>query len=202
MSAQSTALTMEAARPEPRRGPKLVASGVLGMLMFTFTETMLFAGLISAHAIVRARFAGQMWPPFGQPRLPVQETAFNTGALLVSGVALVFAHLAYRKRARQALGPLAIAVLLGLFFVVFQGVEWAALLAQGLTMQSSSYGSFFYLIVGLHAMHAVAAILCLTWAWFRLRRGKLNPSQLGTVEVFWYFVVLIWPIIYLKVYLS
>ena len=202
MASESTVMTMEAPRPEPRRGPKLVASGVMGMLMFTFTEAMLFAGLISAHAIVRARSAGQMWPPFGQPRLPVQQTAFNTGALLVSGIALVFAHLAYRRRARQALGPLAIAVLLGLFFVVFQGVEWAALLAQGLTMQSSSYGSFFYLIVGMHALHAIAAILCLTWAWFRLRRGKLSPAQLGTVEVFWYFVVLIWPLIYLKVYLS
>lgn len=202
MAPQSAVLTMEASRPEPRRGPKLVASGVMGMLMFTFTEVMLFAGMISAHAIVRARSAGQMWPPFGQPRLPVQQTAFNTGALLVSGIALVFAHLAYRRRARQALGPLGIAVLLGLFFVVFQGVEWTALLAQGLTLQSSSYGSFFYLIVGMHALHAVAAILCLTWAWFRLRRGTLSPSQLGTVEVFWYFVVLIWPLIYIKVYLS
>lgn len=202
MSAESAVLNMEAPRPEPRGRPQLVANGVMGMIMFTFTEAMLFAGLISAHAIVRARSAGQMWPPFGQPRLPVEQTAFNTAALLVSGFALLFAHFAYRKRPRQALGPLAIAVLLGLFFVVFQGVEWVALIGDGLTLQSSAYGSFFYLIVGAHALHAVAAILCLAWAWFRLRRGTLDATQLGTVEVFWYFVVLIWPLIYLKVYLS
>ncbi|MCG6956473.1 MAG: heme-copper oxidase subunit III [Gemmatimonadetes bacterium] len=202
MAAESAVLTMDSSRPEPRRRPQIVASSVLGMIMFTFTEAMLFAGMISAHAIVRARSAGQMWPPFGQPRLPIEQTAFNTTALLVSGIALVFAHFAYRKRPRQALGPLAIAALLGLFFVVFQGVEWVALLEQGLTLQSSAYGGFFYLIVGAHALHAVAAILCLTWAWFRLRRGALTPAQLGTVEVFWYFVVLVWPLIYLKVYLS
>ena len=195
-------LTMDAPRGEPRRRPQLVSSGVLGMVMFTFTEAMLFAGLISAHAIVRARSAGQMWPPFGQPRLPVEQTAFNTAALLVSGIALLLAHFAYRRRPRQALGPMAIAVLLGLFFVVFQGVEWVALIGDGLTLQSSTYGSFFYLIVGAHALHAVAAILCLTWAWFRLRRRELTASELGTVEVFWYFVVLVWPLIYFKVYLS
>ncbi len=188
-------------RSEPRKSPHLISSGVLGMIMFIFTEAMLFAGLISAHAIVKAGAAGQMWPPFGQPRLPLESTALNTAALLASGLILVAAHFAYQKQRSRALVPMALSVLLGLFFVVFQGVEWAALLADGLTMQSSAYGAFFYLIVGTHAVHAIGAILGLTWAWFRLRRGLLTPSQFGTVQVFWYFVVLVWPILYLKVYL-
>jgi cytochrome c oxidase subunit 3 len=171
------------------------------MLLFVFTEAMLFAGLVSAHTIVKSRAAGQMWPPFGQPRLPLEETAVNTAALLASGVLLVFAHLAFRKEARRALIPLGISVLLGAFFVVFQGVEWAALLGEGLTLTSSSYGSFFYLIIGTHAVHAIAAIGCLVWAWLRLTRGRLTSSELGTVQVFWYFVVLVWPVLYLKVYL-
>jgi cytochrome c oxidase subunit 3 len=171
------------------------------MLLFVFTEAMLFAGMISAHAIVKSRAAGQMWPPFGQPRLPVESTALNTAALLASGLILVIAHLAYRRSASRALVPLALSVLLGLFFVVFQGVEWAALLQDGLTMQSGPYGGFFYLIVGTHALHAVAAILCLAWAFFRLRRRQLTASELATVQVFWYFVVLVWPVLYVKVYL-
>jgi cytochrome c oxidase subunit 3 len=188
-------------RPEPRRPAKLLPDGVLGMLLFVLTEAMLFAGLISAHAIVKSRAAGQMWPPFGQPRLPVEQTAFNTGALLASGLILLLAHFAYKKSPSRALIPMALSVLLGLFFVVFQGVEWAALLDEGLTIQSSAYGGFFYLIVGTHALHAVGAILALTWAWFRLRRRQLTASQLATVELFWYFVVLVWPVLYLKVYL-
>lgn len=187
--------------PERRRSRPLLPSGVLGMLLFVFTEAMLFAGLISAHAIVKSRAAGQMWPPFGQPRLPVESTALNTAALLASGLILVIAGLAFRRKRSRALVPLALSVLLGLFFVVFQGVEWVALLGDGLTMQSSPYGGFFYLIVGTHAAHAVAAILCLAWAFFRLRRKRLTASQFATVQVFWYFVVLVWPVLYLKVYL-
>jgi len=200
MSSGSAVLSMDAHRP-PRPPRRLVSSGVLGMLMFVFTESMLFAGMISAHAIVKARAAGQMWPPFGQPRLPVESTALNTAALLASGLILVLAHLAYRRKASRALVPLALSVLLGLFFVVFQGVEWVALLGEGLTLQSSPYGGFFYLIVGTHALHAVAAILCLAWAFFRLRRRQLTASEFATVQVFWYFVVLVWPVLYLKVYL-
>lgn len=187
--------------PEPQPRRKLVSDGVMGMLLFVFTEAMVFAGLISAHAIVKSRAAGQMWPPFGQPRLPVEETAVNTAALLASGLAMVFAHFAFRKGATRALVPLGVAVLLGTFFVGFQGREWAALLAEGLTLTSSTYGGFFYLIVGTHALHAVAALGCLGWAWLRLRAGRLSESQFGTVEVFWYFVVLVWPVLYLKVYL-
>lgn len=188
-------------RPPPRPRPKVVADGVMGMLLFVFTEAMLFAGMISAHVIVRSRSAGMMWPPYGQPRLPVVETAFNTGALLASGVVLAMAHLAFRSGSAKAASLVLVSALLGAVFVVFQGVEWAALIREGLTLQSSSYGSFFYLIVGTHALHAVAALGGLAWAWSGLRRGRLTASQLGTVEVLWYFVVLVWPFLYARVYL-
>ena len=146
-------------RPEPVSRPKILADGVMGMLLFVFAEIMMFAGLISAHRIVRSQVAGEMWPPYGQPRLPVQETAVNTAALLVSGIVLVFAHLAFKKEASRARLPILIALLLGLFFVGSQGAEWVALLGEGLTIQSSTYGGFFYLIVGAHGLHAIAAIL-------------------------------------------
>ncbi len=200
MAAESTAYEMEP-RPEPVRRPKLIADGVMGMLLFVFAEIMMFAGLISAHTIVRSRVAGEMWPPYGQPRLPVQETAVNTAALLVSGIVLVLAHLAFRKEAARARVPMLIALLLGLFFVGSQGAEWVALLGEGLTIKSSTYGAFFYLIVGAHGAHAVAAILALGWACYELDKGRLTATQLATVSVFWYFVVLLWPVLYLKVYL-
>jgi cytochrome c oxidase subunit 3 len=200
MSAQSTTYSIEE-RPAPARREPLVSNGVLGMLVFIFTESMFFAGLISAHAIVRSQAAGQMWPPFGQPRLPVQETAVNTAALLVSGIVLVIAWFAYRREHGSAKIPLLLSILLGGFFVWRQGLEWTALLREGLTMQSSSYGGFFYLIVGAHALHAVAALAGMVWAWFRLEKDRLTSTQLATVAAFWYFVVLVWPVLYLKVYL-
>lgn len=184
--------------PRPRSRP-LIPSGVLGMLLFVFTEAMLFAGMVSAHTIVRA--GATEWPPAGQPRLPWEMTLLNTTALLASGVLMVFAHFSFRKQPSLAKTPLLLAMLLGGFFVVFQGREWAALLAQGMTLTSNPFASFFYLIIGTHALHAIGAIGGVAWAWQRLRRGTLTPSQLWTVETFWYFVVLVWPVLYLRVYL-
>ena len=206
--------------------PKLIPDGILGMLVFIFTEIMLFAGLVSAHTIVRSGAqAGQMWPPYGQPRLPAAETAFNTAALLASGIALLLGQVAFRRRWGVAGGTvpaqtdgssvtggdatgfawakllLPVAALLGAFFVVSQGREWTALVAEGLTLTSSTYGAFFYLIVGTHGLHAVAAILALGWVCHRLWKDRLTAPQLGTVAVFWYFVVLVWPLLYWRVYL-
>jgi cytochrome c oxidase subunit 3 len=194
------ASTLALERSEPQRSPQLLPNSVLGMLLFVFTEVMLFSGLISAHVIFLSGRVGEMWPPPGQPRLPFEETALNTTALLVSGVILVIARFAFSKNPQRALVPMAIAVLLGAYFVAAQGAEWLDLIREGLTMTSSTYGAFFYLIVGTHAVHAVAAILGLSWAWHRLRRGELSSAHFDTVGIFWYFVVLIWPVIYFQVY--
>lgn len=205
MTAHSASYPIES-RPAPSKRQPVISNGVLGMLIFIFTEVMFFAGLISAHSIVRSQSAGQMWPPFGQPRLPVQETAVNTLALLVSGIVLLLTWFAFKRERAGKEGsgariPLALSIILGAIFVGFQGLEWLALLAEGLTIQSSSYGGFFYLIVGTHAVHAVAALVALVWAWIRLDKGRLSETQLATVSAFWYFVVLVWPILYWKVYL-
>ena len=200
MSAESLTYSIEK-RPDPVPLAPLVSNGVLGMLVFIFTEVMFFAGLVSAHSVVKSQVAGQLWPPYGQPRLPVEETAVNTLALLVSGVVLVLAWFAYRRERSGARIPLLVAILLGAAFVGFQGAEWTALLGEGLTIQSSTYGGFFYLIVGAHAFHAVGALGALVWAFFKLDREELTASQLATVSAFWYFVVLVWPVLYLKVYL-
>ena len=181
-----------------RREPA-VPSSLLGMLLFIASQAMFFAGLISAFTIVHS--GAPVWPPPGQPRLPIEETALNTAALLASGVLLIFVRRAFNRRRESAAKPLLAAMALGAFFVVFQGFEWVAMLSQGLTLTSSALGSFFYLIVGIHALHAVAALGLLLRTYLRLRRGWLASSQLAAAEAFWYFVVGLWPILFLRVYL-
>jgi cytochrome c oxidase subunit 3 len=168
------------------------------MLIFIAAEVMFFAGLISAFTIIRSE--ATVWPPPGQPRLPLERTALNTLALLASGVALFLGQRAFVRDRRGARTPLLLAMCLGGFFVLAQGYEWQALLRQGLTITSSPLGSFFYLIVGLHALHAVIAIGLLCYAWVRLSRGWLVQSQLVTAAAFWYFVVGLWPVLYGVVY--
>ena len=179
--------------------PRVISNGVLGMCLFVMTEIMLFSGMISAFSIVRASSA--IWPPPDQPRLPLEETALNTLALFLSGLFLYFAQRRFNVNRESAKAPLLASIALGTFFVVFQGWEWTSMIAQGLTLTSSTLGSFFYLIVGTHALHAIVAIGLLMQTWRRLSRGWLQPSQLATTAVFWYFVVGAWPVIFWRVYL-
>jgi cytochrome c oxidase subunit III len=183
---------------DPRPRPVL-PSAVLGMLIFVSTEVMLFAGMISAFLILRASAVGA-WPPAGQPRLPLEETAINTVALLASGFMLWRARRAFADSPASAVRPLTIAMALGAFFVLFQGYEWVMMIGQGLTLTSSNHGSFFYLIVGLHGAHVVAGLAVLSWAWWRLRGGFLAGSSFAAAQVFWFFVVGLWPVLYLLVY--
>src|SRR5262245_4870743 len=183
------------------RGGRVIENGVVGMAIVVFVEVMLFAGFISAFIIVRQTTGPGLWPPPDQPRLPVATTAFNTGMLLASGVFLFLAHRAFGRRGhRAAASRMGVAILLGGFFVVFQGVEWVRLIGQGLTLTSSQLGAFFYTIVGAHALHAAAALVALVVFWRAMRAERLTRSAFGAAQLFWYFVVLMWPVIYWQVY--
>ncbi len=184
---------------DPRPAP-IMPNAAMGSLIFVMSESMLFAGLISAYTIVRTTAIGG-WPPPNQPRLPIEQTAINTAALLLSGAMLFYANRAFRRDRNSAITPLAIAMGLGAFFVVFQGVEWVALVHEGLTLTSSTLGGFFYLIVGIHGLHALAGLAVLTMVWLRLTRGVLAPGTFAGAQIFWYFVVGLWPLLYWRVYL-
>lgn len=191
--------TPEQAPGTPGPGVQVAPNGVVGMLIFITSELMLFAGFISAVAIVKARTP--LWPPPGQPRLPAGETAINTLALLASGAVLLYAGRRFLQEPRLALVPMRVGIGLAAFFLVFQGAEWVAMLGQGLTLSSSAMGSFFYLIVGLHGLHALAAVVAMVWAERRLTHGRLTHTEFWTARLFWYFVVLVWPVLYWRLYL-
>jgi len=178
---------------------QIVPHSVMGMLIFVMTDIMLFAGLISAFMIVKG--AAPVWPPPDQIRLPVENTAFNTLALLASGFFIFLAGRAFNREPESAQKPFLIALLLGIFFVAFQGYEWVQLIGQGLTLRSGSHGGFFYLIVGLHGAHALAAIIAMAWGNQKLRAGELTYNQFAPIQIFWYFVVGVWPVLYYLVYL-
>jgi len=183
----------------PRRG--FTDHALFGMGVFVFTEVMLFSAFVSAFMIVRHSAVPGSWPPADQPRLPFERTALNTAALLVSGLCTWWAHRALRDRGPAAArAPLTLALLLGMLFVGLQGMEWAGLLRQGLTMQSSQIGGFFYLIIGCHALHVAISLGLLAWCWLSLMAGRLRPSRFGAAQLFWYFVVLVWPVLWLVVY--
>lgn len=179
-----------------------IASSVLGVIVFICTEVMFFVGLISAYMVSKANAIE--WPPIDQPRLPVGATAFNTAVLIGSGLLMYFAARTFDKEAfsRKAEQLFLAALGMGVFFVVFQGFEWARLISYGLTMQSSNYGAFFYLLIGTHAIHAVGALLALIRLFVKMKRRTLRSQSYRAGQLFWYFVVAVWPVLYVLVYLD
>lgn len=180
---------------------KKVSNAMLGMILFLAVEVMLFAGFISAYTVNRA--ASVVWPPYGQPRLPIEITFINTLLLLASGItAFIFAR-RYKKSTQMTF--LYITVLLGIIFLSIQGSEWAKLISFGLTTSSSLYGAFFYTIIGAHAVHAFAGLIVLLYLLSKLQKN-LDPDEahdtIAVCSLYWYFVVGIWPVLYVLIYLT
>lgn len=185
--------------PPPKARKPVVPNQVLGTIIFILTEAMLFSGFISAYAISKASVP--VWPPAGQPRLPVETTAVNTVILLLSGALLWYAGRLYKDRPEAVQRPLLAAGGLGLLFVVGQGYEWVQLLAAGLTLQTSAHAGFFYLIVGVHAIHVLGGLGALLLQARKQMAGTMNADGFWAMRLFWYFVVLLWPLLYWQVYL-
>lgn len=179
-----------------------ISNSVFGVIAFILTEAMFFVALISAYTISVS--GAEEWPPAGQPRLPITATAFNSLMLLASAVTIFigFKHFAKEGHSRKSKRWLLITIGLGAFFVLFQGFEWVNLLREGLTLRSSNYGAFFYLIIGTHAVHAVGALIALVGVYLKLRRGSLMTQSYQGAQVFWFFVVGVWPVLYVLVYLN
>lgn len=177
-------------------------AGKIGMMLFLMTEAMFFAGLISAYWILRNQ--SDVWPPIGQPRLPVVITGFNTLILLSSGVTMLFAERAVRKGCSLCLIIwLGIAGLAGFFFLALQGYEWVRLIHFGLTTVRNIYGGMFYMIVGVHAVHLIAALGVVMVVFLKSVQGRYSESRYAGVtlcRMYWIFVVGVWPVLYALIY--
>ncbi len=180
----------------------------VAMLVFLVFDAMMFAGMVGIFMLTRGA-AGAEWPPPGQPWFPPWETAINTTALLVSGLLVLRANLTWEKPEARV-GPLLFAaIVLGAFFLFFQGVIWLVLIRQGLNLASSQYGAFFCLVVFLHAVNVLGGLILLGIAWRRLNplsddqemRGPLRTSAFSSARILWYFVAGVWPILYLTLFL-
>lgn len=188
-------------RELPQARPRLLPDAVLGTAMFVIVEAMVFSGFISAFTILKASYLPGQWPPPDQPRLPIEATAVNSLVLLASGAALWLAGRRFETDRAASGRWLGLSLVLGTVFVVVQGFEWVRLIAEGLTLVSSTFGGFFYLIVGTHALHAIPALGVLArQAWLH-RSGRLTAEGFAASRLFWYFVVLVWPVLYWQVYL-
>lgn len=180
-----------------------VSSARLAMVMALAAETMFFAGLIGAYLVVR--FGSAVWPPPNLPSLPLAVTWLNTIVLSVSGLTMLSALTAVRRDDLPAVRQrLLITLVLGGIFVAVQGSEWVRLVHHGFTLASGgSYGSTFYVLIGMHAAHVVGAIGWLAFVLIRARSGRYRAASHTGLELctfYWSFVCALWLFIFALVY--
>lgn len=187
------------AEPEPR-----INNSLLAMMLFLGADLMFFVALLGAFLVFRG--AAPMWPPPGQPRLPIAITGVNTLILLASGFTMLRALQMIRADyTRHFVNYLLLTAALGATFLLIQGSEWVRLVGFGLTMSSSVYGSIFYTLIGCHALHVLGAVLWLAVINIRARQNRYHAEQhLGAqlCSMYWYLVVALWPVLFVVVYLN
>jgi heme/copper-type cytochrome/quinol oxidase subunit 3 len=100
-------------------------------------------------------------------------------------------------------GSLVTTAVLGATFLLVQGFEWIRLVHHGLTLGSGTYGATFYVLIGCHAVHVLAAVGWLAVTTVLARGGAFRAARHAALEmcgVYWYFVCALWLVLFPLVY--
>ncbi len=169
--------------------------GELLMWVLIISELVVFgAGLI---AFMSVRLTDPMGFAEAQDHLNRTGAALNTVVLVTSGFlaaqALRWRVAGERVRARLAL---IMAAFLGVVFLIVKGMEYADKAAQGITWETHSFYTFYYLLTGFHAAHVIAGVFLLLLVAWRDEPGNIEPAS-----AFWHMVDLVWVLLFPVIYL-
>lgn len=131
--------------------------------------------------------------------------ALNTAILLSSAVTLTWAHWGLKKGNRsQVIIGLIMTIILGAIFEGFQAHEYIEAYTElNLTLASGIYGSTFFTLTGLHAMHVSIGVIMLTIILIRCLKGHFLPEHhfgFEAVSWYWHFVDVVWLFLFVFVY--
>jgi len=183
-----------------------VQSGLLmGMILFVVSELMFFVSFFWAffHSSLAPTIEiGAVWPPKGIEVLDAWHIPFlNTIILLSSGATVTWTHHAILAGARsQALTSLIITLGLAVAFTGFQVVEY---LEAPFSLNSSVYGSTFFVATGFHGFHIVIGSVFLAVCLARIWQDHFNKfHHLGfeSAALYWHFVDVVWIFLFVCIY--
>jgi cytochrome c oxidase subunit 3 len=161
------------------------------MAIFLGAAAMLFAALLFAYAVMRAQ--APAWPPVGQAPLPRLALGLNTLVLFGASLALRASVRASRRNdGASARGRAWASWALGAGFLVGQIAVWRSLVASGAGPASGIYGSVFFAISGLHALHVTGGLLALA---LTAARGA-SLRRLRACALYWDFVLVVWLVFF------
>ncbi|WP_435744028.1 aa3-type cytochrome oxidase subunit III [Nocardioides sp. SYSU DS0663] len=187
----------------------------VGTIIWLASELMFFAALFGAYFTIRA-VSPDLWAQ-DTTVLDVPFASVNTTILVLSSLTCqlgVFA--AERGQVGRRGGILDVrgwglrewfflTYVMGAIFIAGQAVEYANLVQEGITMQSSAYGSMFYLTTGFHGIHVTGGLIAFLFVLGRtyLARKFTHEQAVSAIVVsyYWHFVDVVWIGLFATIYL-
>nr|UHA56303.1 cytochrome c oxidase subunit 3 [Diversibipalium sp. MNHN JL281] len=187
---------------------RVVVSGLrLGVVLFIVSEVFFFFGFFWSffHNCLTPSFVVNTWPPYGFSGVlvdPYGFPLFNTILLLSSGVSITLSHHCLLVRSYSvSLASLLITLLFGFLFL---GVQFEEYSLSDFSVNSSVYGTVFYLLTGFHGFHVIVGFCMISFVGIRyLGSICLSDSQHVGFEAaawYWHFVDVVWIFLYIFIY--
>jgi len=172
--------------------------GSWAMTMFIATEATLFVCLFFAYYYLG--HLAPAWPP--EP--PEWHFAAAMLAVLLASSAVLHwgERRAERRLVSQARASVMVTVAMGVAFLGLQTVEYRHHLER-LRPSSNAYGSIFYTITSVHAVHVALGVLMLLFvaALPDITDAPKPPHRpLHNVAMYWHFVDSVWVVIVVLLY--
>lgn len=181
----------------------MVNNKKLYMWLFLGSDCMFFGTMISTHLIYR-----KLYPESFDPKslFSLELTSFSTFILLMSSFLMALSVSSMHKGDMKGFRRNVIGVIFfGLIFLGCQVYEFTEFVHEGLTLQSGTFGSTFYMLTGTHGVHVAIGVFWLICMYFYSFTGKMDPHESAVdVEVaglYWHFVDIVWIIIFTAIYL-
>ena len=139
------------------------------------------------------------------PREVLDLPIFNTIFLLSSSLTIWLAERALIRRAMSNFNLFwGLTILLGAIFLVGTAREWYKLITvDGLAIGTNLFGTTYYSLVGLHALHVIVGLILLVACLVFSLMKALRPEDTKRVEVlalYWHFVDCVWVVVFTVVY--
>lgn len=187
----------------------------VGTIIWLSSELMFFAALFAAYFTIRS-VSPELWDQ-STLMLDVPFASVNTTILVLSSLTCQLGVFAAERGQVGRAGSIfavkgwglrewfALTYLMGSVFIAGQAVEYANLVQEGLTMQSSAYGSVFYLTTGFHGIHVTGGLIAFLLVLGRTLIAKRFTHEQAVsaivVSYYWHFVDVVWIALFATIYL-
>lgn len=168
-----------------------------------FAELMTFGMFFVAYVGYRALEVEL----FDQSQLSLDRSlgVVNTLFMLTSSWAVVTAINAARKdRVNEVSRYLALAIALGVGFMVIKYFEYSAKFDAGISLTTNTFFNFYFALTMIHLVHVIGGTIVLIVCWSNARDGKYRPGHVQGLETgatFWHMVDLLWIFLFPLLYL-